>query len=192
MTTIMTVGAGIFFMRVGTHAQETLGAIVARKQGEIARVGHTFWGYGGNSCHPTTVVQPFARTISGTGRPLTLCMEEMVSERYFGEPLAAAEYSVDGRDWTAVPDDIQVLGSRYALVITNLRTERFTLPLDATRVAVGLASGRSGSRFVQGRVDKACLTVEAHDKQNDHASERQITLVADILPPYAVFLRNFR
>jgi hypothetical protein len=40
-----------------------------------------------------------------------------------GDPLRAHEYSVDGLKWKEIPDSIDVLGSRYALVIKNLREE---------------------------------------------------------------------
>ena len=52
-------GAGFIFMKVGVHAQETLTDIIARKQRELKDAGVSFWGYGGNTCHPTTKVQPF-------------------------------------------------------------------------------------------------------------------------------------
>jgi hypothetical protein len=188
----MAPGTGIFFMRVGTHAQETLKEIVARKSREIEQLGYTFWGYGGSTCHPVTIVQPFARDRVTAGKPLYLCMEEMKSERYFGEPLAAAEFSVDGRDWQPVPEKIRVLGSRYALPIDGLRLEQHVLPLDRTRVPVGRLSGVSGSRLVAGSVDKACLVVEPDVASGVPENERQISLVANILPPYALLLRNFR
>ena len=65
MTEILAPGNGIFFMRVGTHARETLDEIVARKIHEIDCLGYTFWGYGGNTCHPTMIVQPFAQERAG-------------------------------------------------------------------------------------------------------------------------------
>lgn len=192
MTDILSPGTGIFFMRVGTHARETLEEIVARKTREIEQVGYTFWGYGGTICHPITIVQPFAKDRAAAGKPLFLCMEEMKSERYFGEPLAAAEYSEDGRTWHPVPGEIRVLGSRYALKIDGLRAETLTLPLERTRIPVGPFSGRLGSRFVRDNIDKACLVVGAEPGMPEPGSERVISLVADILAPYALLLRHFR
>jgi len=192
VTDILVPGTGIFFMRVGTHAHEPLEKIVERKTREIERLGYTFWGYGGSTCHPVTIVQPFARDRAAAGKPLYLCMEEMKSERYFGEPLAAAEYSADGRNWQPVPDEIRVLGSRYALPIDGLRLEQHVLPLDRTRVPVGRLSGVSGSRLVAGNVDKACLVAEPDMAPGAPEHERQISLVANIRAPYALLLRNFR
>ena len=192
MTEFLTPGTGLFFMRVGTHARESLEEIVERKTAEIEQRGYTFWGYGGNTCHPVTSVQPFAKDRRASGNSLFLCMEEMVSERYFGEPLAAAEYSEDGRNWQDIPADIEVRGSRYALRIDSLRRADFILPLEDTRITVGPSSGRPGSRFVQGNVDKACLVVEPGAGARDEFSHRRISLVANLLEPYALMLRNFR
>ena len=60
MSELVEPGAGLLFMKVGVHAQETLEDIVARKMGEIDKAGYGLWGYGGNTCHPGTMVQPFA------------------------------------------------------------------------------------------------------------------------------------
>lgn len=192
MTDILSPGTGIFFMRVGTHAGETLERIVERKTREIEQFGYTFWGYGGNICHPISIVQPFAKNRAAAGMAVYLCMEEMKSERYFGEPLAVAEYSEDGRVWLPIPDEIRVMGSRYALKIERLHMEKFTLPLECTRIPVGSSSGRRGSRFVRDDVDKACLVFESESGPPEPGSHRIISLVANVLPPYALLLRNFR
>jgi hypothetical protein len=189
---IIHPGAGVLFMKVGTHAQEDLADIIARKTREIDAAGFGMWGYGGNTCHPTTMVQPFAERYAERGEPIHLVMEEMNSN-HFAEPLCAAEYSADGREWREIPKEIEVRGSRFALVINNLRTDRFDLPLDQTKVAVGNNMGRLGSRYIAGRVDKACLEVmDVPERTNEEPKIRPIHLVADLEKPFAVFLRNFR
>jgi len=194
MSELVKPGSGLLFMKVGVHAQETLEDIVARKMGEIDKAGYGLWGYGGNTCHPGTMVQPFAEKFASEGKAIHLVMEEMDS-KHFAEPQIAAEYSADGREWKEIPKEIEVMGSRFALVIKNLREHEETLSLDQTKVAVGNSMGRLGSRYVSGRVDKACLEVlpepERVNEENSKA-ERPINLVADLAAPYAVFLRNFR
>lgn len=189
---ILKPGAGVLFMKIGTHANEGLGEIIARKSEEIRRTGYGMWGYGGNTCHPTSMVQPFARTLSQQGQPIHLCMEEMNS-KHFGEG-CAAEYSIDGIAWNRIPETIEVRGSRYALVINHLREEEFVLPLNRTRVPVGPSTGRLGSRYINGRVDKACLEMlEGPELPNDaEARNIQINLVATLQDPFAVFLRGER
>ena len=193
MSAIIEPGAGVLYMKVGTHAKESLEDIVERKSREIREAGYGMWGYGGNTCHPSTMVQPFAREFHAKGRRIHLVMEEMDS-KHFAEPDCAAEYSVDGVEWKLVPEEIEVRGSRYALTIKNLRPDEIALPLHRTRVPVGPSTGRLGSRYVQGRVDKACLVVDPPGEGlvEEERVERGIGLVAELVEPYAVFLRNYR
>lgn len=191
MANIVKPGAGILYMKVGTHAQETLDDIIARKTREIERAGVAFWGYGGNTCHPQTMVQPFAREFEQRGQKIFLCMQEMDS-KHFAHPVRADEFSIDGIRWEIIPEAINVLGSRYALVIKNLHKDNFGLPLGAMRVAVGNSIGSVASRYIKGRVDKACLEVvsDAEEAVGGDPDERPINLLAELASPYAVYVRN--
>lgn len=194
MSDIIRPGAGILFMKVGTHAQETLTDIIARKTKEIEDTGFAMWGYGGNTCHPRTMVQPFAEACAIRNTPIYLCMHQMDS-RHFAEPLRANEFSVDGFNWEAIPSTIYVKGSRFALVLEDLKQEEMVLPLANARVAVGLNKGRPASRYIQGQVDKACLEVldaPLPDLKPEERREIRINLVAKLKSPYAVFLRDHR
>lgn len=193
MTTIVKPGAGILFMKVGKHAQESLEDIIARKTKEIVDEGYGMWGYGGNTCHPQTMVQPFAEDLASRQQPIVLCMQSMQSN-HSAEQLRASEYSADGLNWTPIPMGINVLGSRFALVIKNLRREEHVLPLNQTQVAVGISRGKLGSRYISGRVDKACLEVTAEPALINDPEKAlvQIDLVADLVEPYAVYLRDPR
>jgi hypothetical protein len=197
MSSIVTPGTGILYMKVGTHARETLDDIIRRKTREIEKAGVAFWGYGGNTCHPQNVVQPFAKDYNERGQTVYLCMHPMDS-RHFAHPVRADEFSIDGIKWEIIPEDINVLGSRYALVIKNLRKDAFDLPLSNTQVALGNCIGSPGSSYIKGRVDKACLQVTgaaietgtegSREIESDEA--RHIGLVAELAEPYAVYLRN--
>lgn len=190
MTAIIKPGSGLIFMKVGTHAQETLEDIIKRKRKEISDAGYALWGYGGNTCHPQSMVQPFAKSFEKKGKTIYLCMEEMDS-RHFAQPVRADQASPDGITWTDIPEPINVLGSRYALVIKDLELDKFELPLKQTRVAVGNSQGRPGHQYISGRVDKACLEiVDEADVAATDAKSISIGLVAKLAQPYAVFLRN--
>lgn len=191
MDTIVRPGTGLLFMKIGTHAREDLADIISRKTEEIRSTGYGMWGYGGNTCHPTSMVQPFAKKFVNRG-PIYLCMEEMNSN-HFAEGVAA-EWSADGVHWERIPKTIEVRGSKYALVIEGLHRQSFSLPLDQTRVPVGPSMGRLGSRYIQGRVDKACLEVLDAPELTNEAKPREIgiDLVATLKEPYAVFLRGQR
>jgi hypothetical protein len=187
---IVRPGDGIIFMKVGTHAQESLEHIIERKRKEIADAGFALWGYGGSTCHPASMVQPFAKSFEKKGRAIYLCMEEMDS-RHFAAQLRAEQSSPDGLEWTDIPNTVNVLGSRFALVIRDLKSESIDLPLAETRVAVGSKQGRPGNLYISGRVDKACLEVMGDPRvARDAAETKHISLVAQLAAPYAVFLRN--
>jgi hypothetical protein len=178
-------------MKVGVHAQEDLASIIERKTKEIEEAGFALWGYGGGTCHPLNVVQPFAQEHAERGEPVYLCMQEMVS-KHWAEPVRAEHYSTDGFNWLPIPDAISVRGSRYALAIKELRHEEFILPLNKTSVARGNSKGRLGSRYIAGRVDKACFELNDDIIVPPEPDARivQINLVAELCDPYAVFLKN--
>src|SRR6266496_843532 len=147
MSEIVKPGQGLIYMKVGTHAQEPLEDIIARKTKEIEEAGLAFWGYGGSTCHPQTMVQPFARKYEHQGGVIYLCMQPMES-KHFAPQIQAEEYSVDGIQWERIPKGVKVLGSRYALLIRRLRPESFELPLERTRVAIGNSMGANGSKYI--------------------------------------------
>ncbi|TCS37910.1 hypothetical protein EDC30_103202 [Paucimonas lemoignei] len=191
MPDIIKPQQGILFMKVGVHAKEDLESIIKRKTQEIEDAGFALWGYGGGTCHPATMVQPFAKQQAQKGQKIFLCMQEMNSN-HFAEPVRAEEYSIDGKTWNTIPKPIHVLGSRFALAIKELRREELILPLNKAQVAVGNSQGRLGHRYIGGRVDKACLeltdTIVAPPEPDDPVVK--ISLVAELCEPYAVFLRN--
>jgi hypothetical protein len=190
MPDILRPGAGLIFMKVGTHAQEGLDEIIERKRKEIDEAGYAFWGYGGSTCHPLTMVQPFARDFEQRDGAIFLCMQPIVSH-HFAEPERATMFSSDGVTWEDIPPEINVLGSRYALAIEDLRREDFGLPLAHTRVAIGNSTGRRGDRYIQGRVDKGCLeiTVEEPELEGEDEPMVRIGLTARVTEPYAVLIR---
>jgi len=192
MTEIIKPNQGILFMKVGVHANESLEDIIARKTLEIEQAGFALWGYGGNTCHPATMVQPFAQHHVSTGGKIFLCMQEMES-KHFADPVRAEQYSFDGINWGKVPGAINVLGSRFALAIKDLHKESFILPLGKTKVAVGKSAGTLGNKYIAGRVDKACLDISDQidiPSDPEESTAVQISLVAELCEPYAVFLKN--
>ncbi len=190
MPNTLQVGSNILFMKVGVHAQESLEQIIARKQKEIDDAGYALWGYGGNTCHPTTKIRPFVQKALKSG-PIYLCMQK-IDSKHHADPVRAELYSADGVDYHPIHPAINVLGSRFALAIKNLHEDDFDLPLQHTRVAVGECTGRIGSEYIRGLVDKACLEISP-DYQiplEIDAKVKKISLVAELCEPYAVYLKN--
>ncbi len=190
MTSKIALGEGFLYMKVGTHAQEKLADIIERKRREIAEAGYALWGYGGSTCHPVSMVQPFGRHYHRHGGAIYLLMEPMESS-HFAEPLRADQFSINGLKWEEIPAPIHVLGSRYALFIRNLEPQELGLDLSRTKVALGSSMGRVGSKYISGRVDKACLEAVDDGVTGPLTDERRrIGLVAEVIEPYAVFVRN--
>lgn len=177
-------GDNILFMKVGTHASEDLSDIIGRKRAEIEAEGMAFWGYGGGTCHPATMVRPFAM---GSAGPIVLVMQPMTSN-HFADPVRAEEFSEDGITWRPVPSGINCVGSRYALLVDSLEEVDDSVDLARTRVAIGPSSGKVGANYIRGHVDKACL--EVVDEPIGDSKMIKIGLRANLIAPYAVFLRN--
>jgi hypothetical protein len=189
MSEVLKPGDGFVYMKVGTHARETLEDIIKRKTKEIEDAGFALWGYGGNTCHPQTMIQPFVGVYEKRSGPIYLYMEPMDS-KHFAEPLRADEFSMDGVNWSEIPKPINVLGSRYALVLKDLHSVQMDIHLADTRVALGRSAGTAGSDYVKGRVDKACLELIEPVQSSEDRRPVSIRLAAELQAPYAVYVRN--
>lgn len=183
--------AGLLYMKVGLHAQESIEDIVARKQREYDEAGMIFWGYGGNACHPLTMVQPFAKEIEKNGNEVLIIMQKMDS-KHAAPPEVAREYSDDGVDWKPIPKGIEVRGSTFALVLDKLEIQEFDIDLGELQVGVGPSRGRRGDRYITGQSDKGCFLYVPRDVPiaPEERIIRRIGLVAKVMAPHAVIVRN--
>lgn len=186
--TPLKAGEGLFFVKVGTHAHESLSDIVERKKRELLKAGVVFWGYGGSTCHPRTFVQPFAMRHAENGKRVLIVMEAMDST-HFGEQVQAREYSIDGLTWEPVPPGVVVMGSRFAAVLSSLEDAEFDLDLTRLRVGQGMLRGKSAGEYLQGTVDKGCFEMANESQAVDQSDFRKIALIGEMKAPYAVFLR---
>ena len=190
MSNLIHDGQGVIFMKVGLHASETLEDIIRRKQREYEEAGSIFWGYGGSSCHPRTMVQPFGKSMDEAGKHLLIIMNEMNS-KHAAPPVAASHYSEDGVNWDQVPSGVEVRGSRFALVLDELKLDEFEIDLSDFEVGLGQSRGKKASEYVKGQNDKGCL-IYREDSIPPPPEERvvkKIGLVARVKAPYAVFLK---
>jgi hypothetical protein len=186
MSLIITPKTGLLFMKVGLHAGESFHQILERKRAEYRRTGVIFWGYGGGTCHPHHV-QPFARLRVEAGEQVYLIMEE-IDSRHPPTSLVASQYSEDGIDWKPIPDGIQVRGSRYALVLGEIKEGDLDITFSEYEVAAGPSTGKSANGYIGGRVDKACL-VRAAQPSVVTGKTAKISHFAQLQPPYAVFTK---
>jgi hypothetical protein len=179
----------IVFMKVGRHAGEDFEKIIARKRAEYERTGKVFWGYGGGTMHPIQRVQPFARMNIEQGVGVTLVMEAIVS-RHPDTEVYATEYSKDGIHWERVPNGIRVRGSRYALVLDEIKEGDLQINLGEYRVGIGPSAGKLASEYVQRRVDKGCLEKVKGAVPGGESKIIEVHHTALLKEPYAVLLRS--
>ncbi|MDO9394449.1 MAG: hypothetical protein Q7T42_10810 [Methylotenera sp.] len=190
MPAITQPGQGVIFMKVGLHAQETIEDIIVRKQKEFDEAGVIFWGYGGNSCYPNTMVQPFVKEMEKNGNQVLLIMHKMNS-KHEAPPELAKEYSEDGVTWQPVPNGVEVRGSRFAMVLDELKIEEYDINLKDYEVGVGRSRGKNASQYITGQSDKGCFLYQppAIPIPPEERIIKNIGLVARIKAPYAVFLK---
>ncbi|MDO8768478.1 MAG: hypothetical protein Q7K57_07220 [Burkholderiaceae bacterium] len=183
--------AGLIFMKVGLHAQESIEDIIARKQKEYEHTGSIFWGYGGGACHPLRMVQPFAKEIEERGEQVLIIMQKMDS-KHKAPPEVAKEYSDDGVTWKPIPKGIEVRGSRFALVLDELRVEEFEVDLGELTVGIGPSRGKRGDKYLVGQSDKGCFVFSEREipAPPEERIIKPVSLVARIKSPFAVLVRN--
>lgn len=177
----------IIFMKYGVHASESIESIVKRKMEEIEQCKKMFWGYGGVLCHPLNQVQPFLKENVVRKEKTYLLLSKTDSELN-NVPQIANIYSCDKTNWKPIPKGIKVLGSKYAIVCGSIEQCDFNLDLSSYIVSVGNSKGRMLSQYIHGRVDKACGRYNK-DISNVESRIVNITLYAEIVYPYSVFLK---
>lgn len=177
------------FMRVGNHAGESFESILERKRQELQQAGRIFWGYGGSTLHPVRHVQPFARLWVQHAGPIQLVMEP-IDSRADPDILPASEFSIDAIEWQPLPSGIVVTGSRYALVLDEIRPGELDLDLRQFEVGVGPSRGKNAAEYVQGRVDKGCfVAATSHRAGRGPSNVRRIGWYGRLVEPYGVMLR---
>ena len=177
----------ILVMKVGLHGNETLADIISRKQNEELVAGFCFWGYGGNLCHPFSVVQPFAQNLLTPARRIRAVFVKTTSP-FFGDHIEPAdEYSINGMDWLSLPKGISVTASKFALVLKNLRQTSESICYGSYSVAVGPSAGKSLRDYMRFRVDKA---VAVRNNSPDDGPVVAVDFTADLIEPYAISVRR--
>lgn len=178
-------------MRVGNHAGESFESILERKQRELNDAGRIFWGYGGTTLHPIKRVQPFAKLWVQKEGSIQMVMEP-INSKADPDVLPATEFSIDGIQWEPLPSGIVVTGSRYAIVLDEIKPGQLDLDLGKFEVGIGPSRGRNAAEYVRGRVDKGCFvaTQSTNSKPDKRQAPVSIEFQARLLEPYAVMLRH--
>lgn len=173
----------------GPHVGETLIDIVARKQRDIERFGWCLWAYGGmGNVHPETEVRRLAREYA-PGTILPLFMPD-TGKKYpeNGVPFTTYRRSRDAEIQELPTGMSRATGGRSsrAFWVTSLQWS------DDASVDVGhyvAPYSRRGpqplSEYLKGSHGRACAALVA-DPQG--SVQRRVHVVAELRPPYAVFL----
>ena len=179
------------FMRVGNHAGEDFESILKRKQREYEDAGMVFWGYGGTTLHPIRHVQPFAKMWEAQEGAIHIVMQT-IDSKADPDVLPANEFSADGTNWAPIPPGIEVTGSRYAIVLDEIKPGELDLDLGNFEVGIGPSRGRNAARYLRGRVDKGCFVSKSSADPDVEARQKvvPISFQARLLNPYAVMLRH--
>ena len=188
MTVLTQPPEHFVFMKVGNHARENFDSILERKLKEYETTGKIFWGYGGVTCHPIHQVQPFARQFEKKGS-LYLIMQYIDSN---ADPdlVPATQYSIDGITWHPIPRGITVTGSRYAMILSEIKPGDLIIYPSEYEVAVGRRRGRSADEYLRGHVDKGCFAKKLPSRaKKDKANQIKTSYQAEIVEPYSVFVR---
>ncbi len=187
---IKTQPDAFIFMKVGNHAGEDFEEILERKNLEFKEAGRIFWGYGGTACHPINQVQPFVKASIKKQGKIYLFMQT-INSKADPDIIPATEYSEDGVDWKPIPDGIEVIGSRYALVLGEIKPGELEIPQEEYMVGIGPSRGKYAFEYIKGHVDKACLSkAMPPDFKTGKIKNRKIEYQAELLKPYAVLLRS--
>ena len=97
--------------------------------------------------------------------------------------------SVNGTDWESIDKSISVLGSKFALCITNLTLCNFDIALEEYSVGIGNKKGQNLDEYIRFRVDKACAIHNGNVIESS-AKKVKITLLAEVITPFAVFTKQ--
>ena len=116
-------------------------------------------------------------------------MEEIISRHPYTE-VFATHYSSDGIIWNEIPDGVQVRGSRYALVLDELKEESLNIDLRDYRVGAGPSEGALAAGYIRGRVDKGCLERTAEPGDSEASKIIRVHHAATVKEPYAVLLKS--
>lgn len=177
----------IILMKYGVHASENVDSIITRKMEEISKTGRMFWGYGGCICHPKTQVQKFLKENFNRGERTYLLLVKTESQLH-NTPVRMECYSEDGCDWKKIPEEINVLGSKYAITCNSFNSCNFDLNLSSYKVAVGNSVNKSLAEYMRGRVDKACGILNP-EQECTAAKIVNVSYWGEVCYPGAVFCK---
>ena len=175
------------FMKVGSHGDESYQQILARKNSEEQRYGFMLWGYSGTLLNPKSLVHGLESNYREGEKPLLLMSE--TKSPFRNNPVESLHVSTDKILWHPLPKGLGTKGCDKALICRGLRPIDVDINFSNYAVATGPSKGRPLSEYVRHRTDKACATYDG-SSPNVKAKIIKVTWLAELLPPFAVYLSS--
>lgn len=177
----------IIFIRLDNRSIKNIDAVLEAKLQEEEAQNNIFWGYTGNTCHPTTQVQPFSELDSSTEIKVVMSYYNSI----YPDPkmVEMTEFSIDKKIWSELPAPTLVPEkAKYAFVMRNLTKCDMRINLQDYHVAVGDSLGVCLSKYLLNvYTTKACAIY--HKNLVAYKCESHVSWVADLVYPYGIFVR---
>ena len=172
----------IIVMKVGPHSDMSLDEIIESKNKEEILNNVHYWGYSGVFCRPKQVQEFCKNSALNNNSPKLVLIETKSS--YNSDIGFINEYSVDNINYEKFKYPVQLQGAQFSFVAKNLRKyDKFKL--DDFIVVGGKNDGKPLSEHLVFRVNK-CF-----GKYIGNSDDNEINvLIADLVEPYAVWLRE--
>jgi len=172
-------------MKVGSHGIESFSDILHRKEKENKNHGFMLWGYSGNLLNATETRKYFEsqKTLS---KKFFIFMIETKSP-FRNSPEKSKYFSIDRSTWYELPEGLYTTGCDKAVICKNLNKTEFKFDLSKFLVASGASKGKNAGSYLKFRTDKACIEFSNSEIKKDPVFVT-INWVAEILPPYTVYL----
>ena len=178
---------------VGTHANEEIGHIFARKIAEIRRFGKTYWAYRSSIANPKAV-QKFGLKAEKEKKAV-VCLFIGASSEGVTKPTKGSQkalwHSLNKKDWLRIPNDNLITGSNrssFALVLNKIDLMDNAY-IDLWRYSQN-NNPEKAVRIMLGSSTICCLK---HSSENDPSKMksryRRVLAVGTLVSPYGVWLK---
>ena len=172
----------IIVMKVGPHSDMSLDEIIESKNKEEILNNVHYWGYSGVFCRPKQVQEFCQNSVLNNHAPKLVLIETKSS--YSSDIGFINEYSADNINFEKFKNPVQLQGAQFSFVTKNLRKyDKFKL--DDFVVVGGKNNDKPLSKHLVFRVNK-CFGKYVG---NSNSNELNV-LIADLVEPYAVWLRE--
>ena len=141
-------------MKIGPFCGFSLPEIISIKQKEQEKIGKFYLGYSGVFCHPKRVSE-FIQNARNQQEKIMVLFTTTPSN--FNSPIARLSHeSHDAQNWTALPEEVLLVGSKFSIVAKNIQPTNFDLDLSQYESMLGTTPGKTLDEYLRFRCDKAC------------------------------------